>query len=233
MENPILVISFSVNPEAEAAFNSFYHRSFLPHLLSQSPEIVNVRRYEEFGTGGSLRWYNKQFLTIYQLAGSETIDKLNDIFERETVVDVVKEFRQWKEKSLRNFARISFANTWAHPRRSAGGAFAGRPFFLWQLEMKPQLDREFQDWYEQQYLPFQIAEIPTWSGALRYQSLDRETVRHLTFFQAETEGSLKRCLSDLRSAHRIEPNLEWQKRVDAAVTWQDATSFRPIFRWPD
>lgn len=233
MDKAIMVISFSVNPDVEATFNSFYHRSFLPHLLRHSPEIVNVRRYEEFGMGGSLRWYNKQFLTIYQLSENAVIDNVNAIFEKESVADVVKEFRKWKDTSLRNFSRITFINTWIHARKSSDEGFAGQPFFLWQLEMKPEMDGEFQEWYEREYLPLQVAEIPTWTRVTRYKSIDRQPQRHLTFFQSATEDSLQRCLTDIRSTHRIEENLKWQQRVEPAVTWQDATSFRPIFRWPD
>lgn len=230
---PLVLINFSVNPEAESEFNRFYHHEFLPHLLKESPEIKNVRRYEEFGVAGSLRWYNKQFLTVYQLTVPEAIAQADAIFGRPAVSDVVKTFRDWKDKALRNFSRITFQHTWSHQRKPVDGAFSGRPFFLWQLEMKPELDKDFQDWYAQFYLPRQISEVPTWSGANRYESVGKEPTRHLTFFEAPDESTFLRCLSDLRAAHRIEENLAWQKRVESAVTWQDTTSFRPFFRWPD
>ncbi len=98
--------------------------------------------------------------------------------------------------------------------------------------MRPEVDVEFQEWYEQQYLPLQIAEIPTWSGAVRYKSAGREPIRHLTFFETADETTLVRCLTDLRAASRIEDNYEWQNRVEPGVSWHDATSFRPIFRFP-
>ncbi|SRR5579885_1001592 len=233
MGNPLLVINFTVPPEVEPEFNRFYHYSFLTAVLEKSPEIINIRRYEEFGIGGSLPWHNKQYLTIYQLAGDDAMSKVDGIFDRPAVCQVVKEFREWKDRSLRNFSRITYRQTWTHARKPAEGAFAGRPFFLWQLEMTPELDKQFQDWYEQSYLPLQVAEIPTWAGVVRYESVGREPVRHLTFFEANDEAGLLRCLTDLRAAHRIEQNNEWQKRVEPALTWHDATSFRPIFRMPD
>ncbi len=233
MELPLIVINFSVNPDAETEFNRFYHREFLPHLHKESPEIKNIRRYEEFGVGASLRWYNKQFLTIYQLNGADALGSVNAIFERPSVVDVIKTFREWKDKALRNFSRINFQHTWSHQRQSADGAFSGRPFFLWQLEMKEELDKDFQNWYEQTYLPLQIAEIPTWASARRYESVGTQPVRRLTFFEANDETTFARCLADLRSNHRVSENLEWQKKVEPAVTWQDASSFRPFYRWPD
>jgi hypothetical protein len=233
MQNPIMVINFSVNPDAEPEFNQFYHGTFIPRLVKFSPEILNVRRYEESGVGGSLRWYNKQFLTIYQLKDEESLAQTDAIFERAAVVDTVKEFRQWKDKALRNFSRINFDCTWIHGRQPQDGAFAARPFFLWQLEMKPDLDADFQKWYENDYLPLQVAEIPSWVGAVRYASVGRDPIRHLTFFETADEANLSRALMDLRAPHRIEQNYQWQQRVDPAVTWHDATCFRPIYRWPD
>jgi hypothetical protein len=67
----------------------------------------------------------------------------------------------------------------------------------------------------------------------RYQSVGATPVRHLTFFETAHEPGLMRSLEDLRSNHRIEQNYEWQKRVEPAVSWQDASSFRPIYRLPD
>lgn len=233
MELPLIVINFSVNPDAEVEFNRFYHREFLPHLHKESPEIKNIRRYEEFGFGASSRWYNKQFLTIYQLSAIDALGAVDAIFERAAVNDVVKKFREWKDKALQNFSRINYRQTWTHQRNSADGMLSGRPFFLWQHEMKDDLDKDFQSWYEQKYLPLQIAEIPTWAGAHRYESVGKLPVRRLTFFEANDEKTFARCLSDLRSNHRVSENLEWQKKVEAAVTWQDASSFRPFYRWPD
>ncbi len=229
----ILIVSFSVQPDVEVEFNHFYHRQFLPCLLKESPEFTSIRRYEEFGNYGSLRWYDKQFLTIYELDAKQEAVKLDEIFARPAVVDVVKQFRAWKDKSLRNFARIAYEQTWSHARKPLDGAFCGRPFFLWQLEMKPELDQEFQQWYQDDYLPLQVAEVPTWSSVLRYQSLDCQPVRRLTFFEANDEAVLAACIRDLRTPARMEQNIEWHGRVQAAVTWQDATSFRPIYRWPD
>jgi hypothetical protein len=144
---------------------------------------------------------------------------------------VLKQFKEWKEKSIFNFSRITFERSWTHKRQDAE-PFSG-PFFLWQLEMQPEHDLEFQRWYENEYLPLQVADIPTWSSVRRYQSQGQTPVRHLTLFEAAHEPALTRSIEDLRSNHRIEQNYEWQKRVEPAVSWHDASSFRAIYRWPD
>src|SRR5215472_17309155 len=199
MSSAIMLVVFSVPPDQEAEFHHFYHRRFLPKLLEESPAIKNVRRYEEFGLGGSGRWYNKQFLTIYQMSDLPEAKDSDSIFANPAVADVLKEFNEWKERALGNFSRISFEQTWSHPRKPHNGPFCSRPFFLWQLEMKPEFDADFQKWYEDDYLPLQVAEIPTWDGALRYQSVGREQIRRLTFFESSDESTLTRCLTDLRS----------------------------------
>lgn len=227
---PILVVGLSVPPDKEPAFNEFYHHEFLPRLIDETPEFTRVIRYEEFGVGGTLRWYNKQFLTIYELSGEAAIEAVDAAFGRPAVADVVKTFRKWKDTELKNFSRITYNASWAHPRQMP---ISGSPWmFVWQHELQLQLDDEFQNWYEKQYLPLQVAEI-SWSGCRRFTSVGKEPLRHLTMFEAADEAALLRCLVELRAPHRINENYAWQKRLEPAVTWQDATSFKPIFRWPD
>ena len=56
---PIMVVTLSVPPEKEAEFDAFYHHRFLPAMLKDAPEVVSIRRYEELGVSGTLRWINK------------------------------------------------------------------------------------------------------------------------------------------------------------------------------
>jgi hypothetical protein len=226
-----MLVNFSVPPDVTPEYTRFYHHEFLPCLMEHSPAIFNIRRYEEFGVGGTLRWYNKQYLTIYQMHEGTTAKDGDEIFQNPAVAGVLKRFKEWKEKSIFNFSRIMFERSWTHKRQDTE-PFSG-PFFLWQLEMKPEHDLEFKRWYENDYLPLQVADIPTWASVRRYQSQGQTPVRHLTCFEAAHEPGLLRSIEDLRSNHRIEQNYEWQKRVEPAVSWHDASSFRPIYRLPD
>jgi len=232
MPHALVLDGFSVSPASESEFNQFYHHEFLPKLEEASPEIANLRRFEEFALGGSARWYRKQFLTIYQLTDGTTAEQADAMFGKPEVKDVVLRFRERSEEVVSNFSRTTFLPGWCHARTNGQLHFTG-PMFFWQLEMKPELDAAFQKWYEQDYLPLQVAEIPTWAGCRRYKSVGTPQSRHLTVFETSDESTLSRSLQDLRAVHRIEQNLEWQKRVEPAVTWQDASTFRPIFRWPD
>ncbi|MBX9688498.1 MAG: hypothetical protein K2X27_17445 [Candidatus Obscuribacterales bacterium] len=231
-EHPIMVVSLTVPPEKVSEFDAFYQHRFLPAILRESPEVKAIRRYEEAAVSGTLRWYNKQFLTIYELESEEALEKVDDIFTRPALVDLIREFQQWKNNHLRNFSRISYLNSWTHERSPLDGAFGSRPIFIWAHEMKSELDESFQDWYENDYLPLQVADIPGWSACRRYKSVKRDSLRRLSIFEAADDEMLNRCLEDLRSDHRARENYEWQRRVEQAVTWQDAASFRITYRRP-
>ncbi len=230
--NPIMVVNITVPPEKVAEFDAFYHHRFLSAMLKDSPEILSIRRYEEAAISGTLRWYNKQFLSIYELDSEASIEKADEMFTRPSIADLVGEFKQWKANHLRNFSRITYLNTWSHERSAWDGPFGSRPIFVWAHEMKPELDDEFQEWYENCYLPLQIADIPGWTSCRRYTSVNHEQKRHLTVFEAADDANLTRCLNDLRAGHRVSENHEWQRRVQAAVLWQDAASFQIIYRRP-
>ncbi|MBX9722713.1 MAG: hypothetical protein K2X81_15040 [Candidatus Obscuribacterales bacterium] len=230
--NPIMVVTISVPPEKVAEFDAFYHHRFLSAMLKDSPEILAIRRYEEANISGTLRWYNKQFITIYELDSEDSVAKVDEMFARPAIVDLVREFQQWKGNHLRNFSRITYLNTWTHERKPWDCPFGSRPLFIWSHEMKPELDEQFQEWYENSYLPLQVADIPAWSACRRYTSINQEKKRRLTVFEAADNANLDRCLDDLRAGHRVAENHEWQRRVQAAVEWQDAASFHIIYRRP-
>ncbi len=71
----IIIVSFSVDTEKEVEFNDFYHHHYIPKLMSVVPEIESARRYQEHNVDGNLRYYNKQFLTIYECASEEDAQK--------------------------------------------------------------------------------------------------------------------------------------------------------------
>lgn len=230
--NPIMIVAMGVAPEKEGEFNEFYHHRFLPAILASSEEVASIRRYEELNISGTLRWYTKQFLTIYELAGEDGLARADKIFARPGMKDLVTEFQTWKRNDLRNFSRISYRPRYEHQRRTLDGHFGSRPFILCTLEMTPEADSAFQEWYETTYLPLQVADIPEWCALRRYTSVDSEQVRHLTFFEAGDESSLMRSFDNLRARHRIAQNREWKRRVESGLVFHDATSFRCIYRRP-
>ncbi len=65
------------------------------------------------------------------------------------------------------------------------------------------------------------------------QTIDRSPVRVHTVYEVENTASFDEAFGNMRAPHRYASNAEWDHWVGNAITWQDATSFRPIFRYPD
>lgn len=64
------------------------------------------------------------------------------------------------------------------------------------------------------------------------QTIDRSPVRVHTVYEVENTASFDEAFGNMRAPHRYASNAEWDHWVGNAITWQDATSFRPIFRYP-
>ncbi|HEY9756500.1 MAG TPA: hypothetical protein V6C97_15135 [Oculatellaceae cyanobacterium] len=229
--NPIMVVSLSVAPEQHAAFTEFYHHQFLPALVAEVPQIKCIRRYEEVG-GVTHRLYNKQTITIYELKEDTDLTTVDSFFKLPSLKSVVDKFANWKSKSLRNFSRDNYKIFWQSERGAHLTDFPDGGFHLWSLECRSDKDDEFQSWYQNVYLPLQIADIPSWSRVTRFRSFGREQPRFLTFFETRDEEALLRCLKDSRAAHRINQNYEWQRQVEECATWQESASFRAIYKKP-
>lgn len=230
--HPIMVVTLCVPPEKEVEFSDFYQHSFLTSMLRDCPEILAIRRYEELGTSGTVRWYDKQFLTIYELASDEALENADELFKRSSLADVMREFQQWKANHLTSFSRSSFKPVWEHERTERDGRFGSRPFLLFSAEFNSESEDEFNEWYQDSYLPMQIADVPLWSCCHRYKSVGKDPARYLTFFEAADENNLNRCMKDLRAPHRITANYDWHRRFQAAASWHDTRNFQCIYRRP-
>jgi hypothetical protein len=103
------------------------------------------------------------------------------------------------------------------------------------VEVDQQREAEFTVWYETQYLPKSLADVPVWAACRRYTSINREPIRYQTIYEAWSEEGLKESLHLMRAARRLGENASWHKwdrGEHPAITWEDATSFTPIFRYP-
>ncbi len=227
--NPLMIITLGVAPEKEGEFNEFYQHRFLPAILASAEDVVSIRRYEEISSPGTVRLQTKQYLTIYELNGAEVLGRADDIFKTQSMRDLVTEFQEWKNNDLRNFSRINYQPCWTHDRGTPDGPFGTRPLTLWSLDVRDTRDFEFKEWYENTYLPLQIADIPGWCAVRRYCSDKREPKRYLTFFESNDESALNRTVSDLGALHRVSQNREWKRRVEAAAAWHEVISLRCVY----
>jgi hypothetical protein len=102
--------------------------------------------------------------------------------------------------------------------------------------IKVRSKERFERWYEEIYLPRNVADVPLWSGCRRYESVGRAPSRQLTIYEAADTASLAGALEQMRAPHRMAENAswkDWDSGIDPAIVHEDATSFRAVFRYPD
>ncbi len=234
MSNQIMmIVSLRVAPSDEARFTEFYHHSYIPALLAAAPEIESVWRYEEFGVTGSLRWFNKQFLTHYLFRPGVSLQDIAGLMQRPGRQAQVLEWTHWSQNHLVNVERHCFKEIYRHPREPIGGIFGSRPFFRVSVQTEPHETDAFNDWYHNQYLPKIMADVPAWAATRRYASMDREPGLVHTVYEVESVQALDEAFLLMRAPYRFSSNADWDAWVGKAITWQDATSFRPIYRAPN
>ncbi len=235
LNRSLLMISLKVDFDKAGKFNDFYHHRYIPRLLEVVPELVSARRYEEHNVEGSLRWYVRQFLTIYEIASEEVIEQAVRGLERPGRDAERAEWARWVSSSVHDVSRTVYRPVYTHPRSPTDGTFAGRPFFMVSVEVRSESESEFNQFYHSQYLPKVMADGPTWAACRRYKSEGRSPARYITVYEVPSLAELGECLAQLRSPSRQSENLlwhRWQSGDAPAIVWEDATSFKPIFRLP-
>lgn len=232
MTATILMQTLRVVPQEEAAFTEFYHHRYLPRVLDLVPEIKTVRRYEEWGVEGSLAWFRKRFLTLFEIEAADPAAAFTAGLARPGGEAEQAEWSGWRDRALRDVELTVYRQSWCHARLPWDGPFGGRPFFMVSVEVAPAEEEAFRAWYEEEYLPKTMADIPTFLACRRYASLEREPRRAHTLYEAADEAGLARSFQLLRAPWRYGSNDDWAGRVGAQITWQDAAAWRPIFRRP-
>lgn len=229
---PLVVESFRLDVEQEAPFSAFYHHRHLPAVLRDAGGVRSAWRYQEHQVTGSLRYYRKQFLTIYECEtpghGEALIELLHGQARDGGLAGWAPSMSDVEPPRL-------YLERWAHPRAPLDGIFAGRPFFMVSVELRPGAEPAFHDWYETEYLPRNVADVPGWVACRRYCSAGRQPARHLAIYEAADLHGLDESLEAMRAPFRLEENMSWKKwdtGPAAAIVWEDAAMFRPIFRRP-
>jgi hypothetical protein len=201
MTNEMIVVCLTVAPEDEAEFTDFYHHRYIPRLLALFPEITSARRYVEHNVDGTLRYYAKQQLTFYELAqgvdGTRCVAELKTRAGREAERI---EWAAWAEHRLRGLeSACVYRLRYEHRRTPPNGNFFGGPFFMVSVETRPESKERFERWYEEIYLPRNVADVPLWSGCRRYESVGRAPSRQLTIYEAADTASLAGALEQMRA----------------------------------
>lgn len=242
---PLMIVSFSLDPSKQADFDRFYHHQFLPKLLSISPEIKNIARYQA-DSPATANTVAGQYLTIYELANSEALKQADKIFERTGFAEELVQFRQWKESALTNFSRTNYQPIYEHERRVYNGHFGRCPMLFFSSEIKVQDADAFRQWYQLSYLPRLMADVPTLSGCRRYavcsnagveaasdKTNKEKSVQYITVMESVDELTLSHSIERMAVPHRSIENEGMQKWLDSAVSFTATNTFRPIFCLPE
>jgi hypothetical protein len=230
-EHVIYMVSVTVDPDHETEFNRYYHSQHIPTVLEAASELRSARRYAEFGVDGSLRWYRRRLLAIYECRDGADLDRLSAEGALPPGHPERDAWQEWVASHLHDVDRRVYRQNYTHPRRAWDGPFGSRPFFMVTADISDEHEPEFASWYEGEYLPRNVAEVPDWAAVRRYRSHGAPR-RTFVVYEAQDEEGLARCLTAMRGAARVEENLAWH-RWDDAISYQDAATFRPIYRWPD
>jgi hypothetical protein len=229
----MMIVSLRIPASEEARFTEFYHHRYIPSLLYVVPEIEAVWRYEEFGVTGSLRWFSKQFLTHYLFKPGVCVSQIAEIMQRPGREEQMLEWAQWKENHLIDVQRHCFTEIYRHPRQPLDGIFGSRPFFRVTVQTDGRETAAFNHWYHHEYLPKIMADVPAWAATRRYASVDRKPELVHTVYEVESVHALDEAFLLMRAPYRFTSNADWDAWVGKAIVWQDATSFRPIYRAPN
>jgi len=228
-DGAMIVVAFRLDVEQEAAFSEFYHHRYLPALMRAAPAVRAARRYQEHHVTGSLKYYRKQFLMLLEC---ESVEEARQVL---SMVDEDAEWQKWRATLYDLDPPCVYRQRWAHPRAAWDGNFGSRPFFMVSVELGATQAEPFHQWYEQDYLPKNVADVPSWVACRRYSSEGREPARHLAIYEAFDLAALDASLDMMRAPFRMAENMAW-KRWDSgdlpAITWEDAATYKPISRRP-
>lgn len=229
---PLIVHAFRLDVEQEAPFSEFYNHRFLPELMRDLPAITSAWRYQEHHVAGSLKYYRKQFLTLFECDSRPGAERVMQAMASRPA----PAFEDWQRRAMHDVEPpCLYLERWAHPRVAADGTFGSRPFFMVSVELAATREQAFHDWYERDYLPRNVADVPSWTACRRYSSEGRTPRRHHAIYEAADLAGLDASLEAMRAPFRLAENMAWKQwdTGDApAITWEDAATFKPIFRKP-
>ncbi len=248
---PIMVVAFSLEEAKQAEFDRFYQHQYLPKLLSVAPEIKNIVRYQSDRRvpATASEAPSGEFLTIYELASTESLKNTDEIFTRTGLAEEMAEFKRWKEQ-VSGFSRINYQLTYEHARRPAAGRFGNQHLLYFTSEVLPEKVEEFRQWYQVSYLPRLMADIPSISALRRYSSWSGNAItaeksddklidkpakpvgQFLTVMESANELTLASSIERMAAPHRLQENEAMQKWLDTAVKFTASNTYKPIFSMP-
>ena len=90
-----------------------------------------------------------------------------------------------------------------------------------RLIIKPEHDAEFNAWYEGEYIPKLMREVPHFTAVRRYEGDFNGQTLYVTYYDCTTE-TLALAIAEMRSLERAEDNAEFYRWKDRAITLHES-----------
>lgn len=224
---PILLVNLTVDEDREAEFNDFYHHVYIPTFLRVIPEFKTARRYVSTEAASP-----RQFLTLYEFASAEVVDGGMAAMDRPGREAERAKFHEWEATHVHGLTSVVYRETYRHARVPADGAWGRRPIYLVTYQVRSEQEPAFGAWYESEYIPRLMADVPGYVGCRRYLSQNAQPTTHLTVYEIAALPEVDQAIADMRSPWRTGENTAWHHWEEAAVPSIEAGVFRPIFQRP-
>jgi hypothetical protein len=196
----VYVVAVEMEPEWEDEVNRWYSEEHIPGLLSV-PGYRAARRYIAVdGQPKYLNWYEIDSMEAFR---SEARRKAIDTPWSARVRPHVKSQLTIYEQRFPENGFLEGA-AWDNGEAEPGGLLLNR------ADAAPEMEQDFNDWYEQEHLPA-LAQVPGCIGIRRFQSIEGEPKYMAAYFLTEPE---------------VQASDAWKKAID--TPW--SARVRPAFR---
>jgi hypothetical protein len=225
--NSILLVSLTVAQEHEAEFNDFYHHAYIPKFLQVIPEFCTARRYVSTGDAQM-----RQYLSLYEFASPDVVDAGMAAMDRPGREAERSTFHDWETNHVQGVQSVVYSETYRHSREPADGAWGRRPMYLVTYQVRPEMEPAFSAWYESDYIPHLMADVPGYAACRRYASRGSDPQTYLTVYEIASLPEVDVALADMGAPWRTSQNRAWHHWEEAAVPVIAANVFRLIFSRP-
>jgi hypothetical protein len=96
-----------------------------------------------------------------------------------------------------------------------------RAIYQVRLIVRPELEDEFNNWYEGRYMPKLMRETPHFTAARRYLANFNGERLYVTEYETTSE-TMEQAIAEMRTPARAEDNAEFYRWRDRAITLHES-----------
>lgn len=205
--NNLVIIYADCAPEADAEYNKWYDTRHMPQRLAVPGYLATVR-YQNRGQG-------PKYVMMYELTGADVLDS-------PAVKQISSTYDDWDRKMM--------AVATVEARGVYQRIFTGRetkqehgPFLITvRVEVDPENDAEFNEWYEQDHMKG-LAAVSGVRGARRYRQISGNSSTYLAVYELD-DGNIRQ-----NPAWQKASDTEWTRRMLPKLKNPRLTEAKRIF----